>query len=128
MITLNLLKHLETLGFGTIDDNLLWQKMTLDRDGLYISDLGGTNTRTSRKGVTFQIYSRANNDVKAFKQLQRVIDQLEANPVICELPGITGISEDYHNVTIMPFSSIANNGLDANGRTIYSTTGSLYYN
>lgn len=128
MITLNLLKHLETLGFGTIDDTLLWQKMTLDRDGLYIADLGNANTRGGRKSVTFQIFSRATNDVKAYKQLQDVIEALEAEQIICNLQGITGISEDYQNVTIMPFSSIANNGLDANGRTIYSTTGNLYYN
>lgn len=128
MITLNLLKHLETLGFGTIDDTLLWQKMTLDRDGIYIADLGGANARQNRKSVTFQLYSRATNDVKAYKQLQDVIKALEDEQIICNLPGIDGISENYSNVTIMPFSSIANNGLDANGRTIYSTTGNLYYN
>ena len=35
MITLNLLQLLENNGFGTIDENLFWEKLTLGEEGVF---------------------------------------------------------------------------------------------
>lgn len=42
MITLSLLKFIENNGLGVIDQDLFWQKLTLDKVGIYIADIGQT--------------------------------------------------------------------------------------
>lgn len=131
MITLSLLKFLENNGFGTIDTNLFWQKLTLDKVGIYIADLGTAQTRGGRRVQTYELYSRGNTDVNGYKQLQAVIDFLNAHFAVCELPavkiGSETLTEGFESVTITPLSSISSNGLDANGRIIYSAVGTIYY-
>lgn len=58
MITLSLLKFIENNGLGVIDQNLFWQKLTLDKDGIYIADIGQTKERGGRNVVQFELYSR----------------------------------------------------------------------
>lgn len=131
MITLSLLKFIENNGLGVIDSNLFWQKLTLDKVGIYIADIGQTKERGGRNIVQYELYSRGNNDVDGYKRLQAVLDLLNTNYVACRLPsvlnGSTTITEGFDNVTIMPPSSISNYGLDSEGRIIYSATGTLYY-
>lgn len=131
MITLSLLKYLENNNFGKIDTNLFWQKLTLDRIGVYIADLGTTQTRGGRRVQTYELYSRGSSDVDGYKRLQAIIDFLNENFVVCDLPavkvGSTTITEGFKSVTITPLSSISSNGLDANGRIIYSAVGTIYY-
>lgn len=128
MTTLNLLKLLENAGFGKIDENLFWNKMGLGKNGIYIADLGASNDRGQRKVLSYELYSRADNDVKAYNQLQDVIDFLNQSfGSVCVLPAVDGISEKTENVTIMPLSTIANNGEDSNGRLIFTATGTIYY-
>lgn len=131
MITLSLLKFIENNGLGVIDQNLFWQKLTLDKIGIYISDIGQTKERGGRNIVQFELYSRGNSDVDGYKRLQAVLDLLNNNYVACALPSVTHgsqtITEGFSNVTIMPPSSISNYGLDSQGRIIYSATGTLYY-
>lgn len=131
MITLSLLKFIENNGLGVVDSNLFWQKLTLDKVGIYIADIGQTKERGGRNIVQYELYSRGNNDVDGYKRLQAVLDLLNNNYVACRLPsvqnGSTTITEGFDNVTIMPPSSISNYGLDSEGRIIYSATGTLYY-
>lgn len=131
MITLSLLKFIENNGLGVIDENLFWQKLTLDKVGIYIADIGQTKERGGRNVVQFELYSRGNNDVDGYKRLQAVLDLLNNNYVVCNLPSVQNgsqtITEGFSNVTIMPPSSISNYGLDSQGRIIYSATGTLYY-
>lgn len=131
MITLSLLKFIENNGLGVIDQNLFWQKLTLDKVGIYIADIGQTKERGGRNVVQFELYSRGNNDVDGYKRLQAVLDLLNNNYVVCNLPSVQNgsqtITEGFSNVTIMPPSSISNYGLDSQGRIIYSATGTLYY-
>lgn len=131
MITLSLLKFIENNGLGVIDENLFWQKLTLDKVGIYIADIGQTKERGGRNIVQFELYSRGNNDVDGYKRLQAVLDLLNNNYVVCNLPSVQNgsqtITEGFSNVTIMPPSSISNYGLDSQGRIIYSATGTLYY-
>lgn len=131
MITLSLLKFIENNGLGVIDTDLFWQKLTLDKVGIYIADIGQTKERGGRNVVQFELYSRGNNDVDGYKRLQAVLDLLNNNYVVCNLPSVQNgsqtITEGFSNVTIMPPSSISNYGLDSQGRIIYSATGTLYY-
>lgn len=131
MITLSLLKFIENNGLGTIDQDLFWQKLTLDKVGIYIADIGQTKERGGRNVVQFELYSRGENDVDGYKRLQAVLGLLNNNYVACALPSVQNgsktITEGFSNVTIMPPSSISNYGLDSQGRIIYSATGTLYY-
>lgn len=131
MITLSLLKFIENNGLGVIDQNLFWQKLTLDKVGIYIADIGQTKERGGRNVVQFELYSRGSNDVDGYKRLQAVLDLLNNNYVVCALPSVQNgskvVTEGFSNVTIMPPSSISNYGLDSQGRIIYSATGTLYY-
>lgn len=128
MITLSLLKFLENNGLGRIDEDLFFQKLALGRKGIYISDIGESITRGSRRRQSFEIYSRGDNDIDGYKRLKAVIDLLNDSYGVCELPAVPQVTtEPYRNVTIMPLSSISNVGLDDNGRVIYSATGTIYY-
>lgn len=131
MITLSLLKFIENNGLGVIDQNLFWQKLTLDKVGIYIADIGQTKERGGRNIVQFELYSRGNSDIDGYKRLQAILDLLNNNYVVCNLPSVQNgsqtITEGFSNVTIMPPSSISNYGLDSQGRIIYSATGTLYY-
>lgn len=127
MITLNLLKLLENNNLGTIDKDLFWEKLTLGKIGVYVSSLGATNERGSRRMQTFELYSRGNSDVAGYRRLKDIVDFLNASYSVCTLPAVDNISEPIENITIMPMSSIVNGGLDDNGRIIWTATGTIYY-
>lgn len=131
MITLSLLKYLENNNLGQIDTSLFWQKLTLDKVGVYIADIGTAQERGGRRSQTYELYSRGNSDVDGYKRLKAIVDFLNEHFAVCNLPevkvGSTTLTEGFESVTIMPLSSISSNGLDANGRVIYSAVGTIYY-
>lgn len=128
MITLSLLKYLENNGFGTIDVDLFWQKLGLDKKGLYISDLGQEQERGQRISQLYELYYRGTSDTDGYKKLQAIVNFLNDSYGVCELPAVPPVTESgYSNVVIMPLSTISSMGEDANGRIIYSATGRIYY-
>ena len=128
MITLSLLKYLENNGFGQIDVDLFWQKLSLDKKGLYISDLGEEQSRDRRKSQLFELFYRGSSDVQGYQALQEIVDFLNQSYGVCSLPAVPPVTESgYDNVVIMPLSTIASVGEDANGRVIYNVTGRIYY-
>lgn len=129
MITLSFLKLLEDNDFGVIDNDLFFQKLTLDKKGLYIADIGDSLTRGQRRTQSFELLARGNNDTDGYKMLSDILDFLrESYSEVCELPAVPPISStEYTNVTILPTSTITNVGLDANNRIIYSITGQIIY-
>lgn len=129
MITLSLAKHLENEGFGTLDIDIMYQKLTLDRKGIFISDIGETVGRHGRDSQGYEILSRGTTDVSGYKILQDIRKYLINNyQDICELPAVPPITtESYTNVHLTKPSSITNVGLDAQNRVIYSITGSILY-
>lgn len=128
MITLSLLKYMEENGLGVIDKDLFFQKLTLDKIGIYIADLGEAIPRGSRRRQSFEIYARGKNDVDGYKRIKAVIELLNNSYGVCILPSVPPIvDEPYNNVQIMPMSSITNAGLDATGRIIYTANGTIYY-
>lgn len=128
MVSLSLLKLLEINGFGRIDKDLFWEKLGLNEDGLYITDLGVSQERGGRRSLSYQICCRGKTDVAAYQKLDAVAEFLRRSFAICKLPPVPPITDyGYDNVTIMPPSSLLSLGEDINGRVIYSLTGQLYY-
>lgn len=134
MITLNLLQYLEDNGFGVIDENLFWEKLTLGADGVYISSLGNPTERGSRRIQSFELYSRAKSDVAGCRNLRSIVDFLNSSYSVCSLPKVVNkdnpsevLSEQIDNITIMPCSTISDGGLDDNGRIIWTATGTILY-
>lgn len=129
MITLSLAKHLEDQGFGTIDTDIFYQKLTLDKTGIYIADIGESVGRHSRDSQGYEILSRGTTDVSGYQILQDIRKYLINNyQDICELPAVPPVTtESYINVQLTKPSSITNVGLDAKNRVIYSITGSILF-
>ena len=130
MITLSLLQYLSDNGFGTIDQDLFWQKLSLNRKGVFVLDIGQPQDRGMRRTQRYELYSRGTNDIDGYEKLVQIIEFLNAHyGDACTLPkaGVYDGSQAYENVTIMPLSTPTNVGEDANGRIIWSTTGELKY-
>lgn len=128
MITLSLLKFIENHGLGKIDKDLFFQKLALDKVGIYVADLSTPSNRGARRRQDFEFYSRGNNDIDGYKRLNSVIELLNNSYGVCELPAVPPVTtEPYRNVTIMPMSSVNNLGLDNNERIVYSASGTIYY-
>jgi hypothetical protein len=129
MITLSFLKLLENEGFGTIDVDLFFQKLTLDKKGLYIADIGDPVAKGFRDTQSFELFARGSNDIDGYKlltEVRRFLINEYSN--ICELPAVPPITtEGYTNVELSKPSTITNVGLDDNNRIIYSITGTIIY-
>ncbi len=129
MITLSFLKLLEDEGFGTIDVDLFYQKLTLDKKGLYIADIGDGVERHSRDTQSYELLARGANDTDGYKRLVEIRRFLINNyQDICELPSVPPATDTvYTNVELSKPSTITNVGLDANNRIIYSMTGTIIF-
>jgi len=135
MITLSFLKLLEEEGFGTIDVDLFYQKLTLDKKGIYIADIGDPVERHGRDTQSYELLARGNSDLDGSYKLSQIRKFLINNyQNICELPAVS-IRIEGQNVTIPAYtnvelskpSTITNVGLDAQNRVIYSMTGTIIY-
>lgn len=128
MITLALLKFLEDNGFGKIDKDLFFQKLSLGKEGLYIVNVGNYIDHGTVRTQGFELYSRGKNDVDGYKKLEDVLNFLIKSYGVCCLPAVPPITtEKYCNVTIKPTSTISSIGQDVNGKMIYSITGTINY-
>lgn len=129
MITLSFLKLLEDNGFGTIDTDLFFQKLTLDKVGVYITDIGDPVARNSRDTQSYELLVRGVTDVTGYKKLKDIRKFIINNySDICELPPVPPITtEEYTNVELSKPSTITNVGLDATKRVVYSMTGTIIY-
>lgn len=129
MITLSFLKLLEDEGFGTIDSDLFFQKITLGETGIYIADIGDPGSRHGRDTQSYELLARGETDVDGYKKL-RDIRKFLVNEYqnICELPAVPPVTtEVYTNVELSKPSTITNVGLDDQNRIIYSMTGTIIY-
>jgi hypothetical protein len=129
MITLSFLKLLEDEGFGTIDVDLFFQKLTLDNKGVYITNVGDPVARHSRDTQSYELLARGTNDVDGYQKLNDIRKYLiQEYQNICELPAVPPIiAEGYTNVELSKPSTITNVGLDAQNRIIYSMTGTIIF-
>lgn len=129
MVTLSFLKLLSDNGFGEIHTNLFYQKLTLDKKGIYIADVGDVMGRHSRDAQGYELLSRGTNDVEGLKALQEIREYLvNEYQNICDLPAVPPITtQGYKGVHLTKPSTITNVGLDAQNRVIYSMTGTILY-
>ena len=129
MITLSLLQYLADNDFGEIDVDLFWQKLSLNKKGVFIVDIGQPQSRGQRRTQRFELYSRGKNDVDGYEKLQAIIEFLNGSFGTCNLPKaeVYSGSKSFDNVTIMPMSTPTNIGEDTNGRIIWSASGELIY-
>lgn len=129
MITLSFLKLLDDNNLGTIDTDLFFQKLTLDKEGVYIADIGDPVAKGSRDKQSYELLARGKTDVDGYKKLTEIrkfLIQHYSN--ICELPAVPPISDQgYSNVTLSKPSTITNVGLDSKNRIIYSMTGTIIF-
>lgn len=129
MITLSLLQYLEDNGFGVVDKDLFWQKLSLGKKGIYVLDLGQPQTRGMRRTQRFELYSRGKNDIDGYEKLVSIVNHLnEHYGEICSLPkaDVYSGSVTYDNVTIKPLATPTNVG-EENGRIIWSSIGEINY-
>lgn len=129
MITLSFLKLLEQEGFGTIDVDLFFQKLTLDKKGIYIADIGEPVAKGSRDTQSYELYARGIDDVDGYKKLLAIRRFLiREYSTICELPAVPPMTDDvYTNIELSKPSTITNVGLDDQNRIIYSMTGQIIF-
>lgn len=151
MITLSLLQYLSNNGYGIIDKDLFWQKLSLGKIGVYITSIGQSQERGQLRVQRYQLYSRGKNDVDGYNRLAKIVEFLNNSYGVCKLPKAgfldldrgslaTGSlspsgtnsqafanAKEYESVTIMPVSTPTNIGEDTNGRIIWSVTGELRY-
>lgn len=129
MITLSFLQLLADEGFGTIDVDLFFQKLTLDKKGIYIADIGEPVAKGSRDSQSYELFARGSNDVDGYKLLTEIRKYLiQDYSTICELPAVPPITTyGYTGVELSKPSTITNVGLDDNNRVIYSMTGTIIY-
>jgi hypothetical protein len=129
MVTLAFLKLLQDEGFGIIDVDMFYQKLTLDKKGIYIADIGESIERHSRDSQGYELFARGVNDIDGLKKLQAIRSFLvNEYQNICELPAVPPINnQGYTGVHLSKPSTITNVGLDAQNRIIYSMTGSIKY-
>lgn len=135
MITLSILKQIETDGFGTIDTNLFLEEASLDsngkpKDGLWIVTRGSGVSRVSVEIQQFDVYSRFANKLTGHKKLEELLDWVqEAFSDICNLPAVAPYTtQSYKNVRIFPTSSIENVGTDENGKIVRVISFEAYFN
>lgn len=137
MITLSLLKYLEDEGFGVLavkgnekGASLFWEKLTLDKVGVYITTTGNIVERGARPSVSFTLYSRGANDADGYQKLNDIVKHLSSLNTygkVCSLPEVEGFTDGFDNITIMPMDTITSVGQDENGRMIYSSNGTIYF-
>lgn len=130
MITIALLQFLEDNNIGKIDETLFWQNLDMNVDSpvLYIVNIGQAQTRGTRRVQRYEIYTRAKSKLASLQLLESVIDLINNSYAVCELPAVAQYEVPaYGNITMMPLSTPTRVGEDANGRIIWSTSGTIIY-
>lgn len=124
VFSLSLLKYLENNNFGEIDKDLFWNKLTLDRKGVYISDIGGNQSRGVRPTYSFELYSRGTDDLDGYERLARISEFLSNKlGVSISLPETSYTDEGFDCVVFESISTPTSVERDTQGRMIYAITG-----
>lgn len=129
MITLHLLQYLADNGFGTLDTDLFFEKLPLNKTGVAIFSRGGEATYGRRTATQrFDLYCRGTSDLTGSDKLDKIRTFFSDNyDSLCTLPTIPNVSNrEYKNARITP-DNIENLGLDENDRVIYRLGASIIY-
>ena len=129
MILLHVLKFLDDEGHGTIDTDLFWEHMPLDKDGVTIFSRGGVIThRNSKVNQAFDLYSRHQHNTYAADRLEKIWETFTEKYPTCTLPSVPGYSnKTYENTVIEPTTNVENLGFDEQGKTVFRLSGEVIY-
>ena len=128
MITLHIAKLLEQEGFGTLDQDIHWEKLPIDTTGIFVISRGGTSFINNRAVQSFDIYSREVNDLLGADKLEKIWEFVTEDGVICDLPIVPNVShKQYQRVRIIPQSALENIGEDESGRKIWRWSYTVNY-
>jgi hypothetical protein len=135
MITLHILQLLSDNGFGTIaytgdeaEADLFFEKLPLDKAGVYIVSRGAPLARGQRTTQAFDLYARGVNDLEGGQKLEAILQYLTDTYVQCTLPLVTDYSDkEYKRVTLEPTSNVQNVGVDDTDRVIYVVSAQATY-
>lgn len=140
MITASIAKWFENEGIGIAllqgneaNADIFVERITLDAStdgsGIWIESRGFPMSRGTRETAAFDVYARTTAPYTGNQKLKEVRRLLKsAYGTTCQLPAVTGVPEQYVNVTIEPTSNIDNIGQDAMGRTVWVMSGQVSYN
>ena len=130
MITLHILQLLADNGFGTMNQDLFWEKLPLDKNGVAIMSRGGVITGArSRNTLAFDLYCRGKNDLLSADRLERIRKLLIDEYPVCDLPTVSGKSnKQYKNVRFVLISNVENLGLDETDRLLWRLSCEVIYN
>lgn len=130
MVTLHILRYLQENGFGTIDTDLFFEKLPLDKTGVAIYSRGGERAYgRSRCVQNFDLYCRGSSDLTGADKLDKIAAFFSENyDNLCDLPTISGVSNrQYTNARITVIDNVENLGLDDNDRIIYRLGATIIY-
>lgn len=128
MVTLHILQLLQDNGFGTIDTDLFWEKLPLNKAGVAIYSRGGAVTYGKRKiGQNFDLYSRGTSDLRGADKLEKIQEFFAEEYTVCTLPTTAKSLKEYKKCRIVPTSTVQNQGIDENDRVIFVTSAQIIY-
>jgi len=129
MITLHILQLLADNDFGTMNQDLFWEKLPLDKNGVAIMSRGGPvpGART-RNILSFDLYCRGKNDLTSADRLERIRQFLINEYPVCDLPVVPSKSNKlYKNVRFVLISNVENLGLDETDRLLWRLSCEVQY-
>lgn len=129
MIALHTLQLLQDEGLGTIDTDLFWETMPLNKDGVTIFSRGGAITKFgSRRQQNVDFYSRHKLDTQAADKLEKIHELFIAKYPTCTLPAVPRYSNKvYERTTILPQGNVDNLGKDEENQTVFRMSATIIY-
>jgi len=137
MITLALLKQIGLDGVAglTIDKNLFWEELPLQKDGkpasgVWIVTRGGNagDAKGHNFKSTVDFYVALASKPKTEAIHQKILDWIIQNKCFCELSGTVGdTTYDFKNVRIRPITTPQNYGATENGLIVKIASAEVIY-
>ena len=131
--TLSLLKFLSNNNFGVISQDLWWEELEKDVDGVIITSIGQPQELHTRRVQQYELIARGENKISGYNKLAQIVEFINNSySSICALPSVQNksgatVADMIDNVSIMPLSTISYSGQDSNGKTIWTATGRIEY-
>ena len=137
MITLALLEKigLDQVAGLTIDQNLFWEELPLQKNGkpasgVWIVTRGGSagDAKGHNYHSTVDFYVALANKPRTEEIHQLILQWIIQNPCFCELSGIVGgTTYDFKNVRIRPATTPQNYGATENGMIVKIASAEVIY-
>ena len=137
MITLALLEQiaLDKVADLTIDENLFWEELPLQREGkpaqgVWLVTRGGASgdAKGRNERCTVDFYVALANKPKTEAVHQQILRWIIANPCFCELSGVVGdTTYSFTNIRLRPATTPQNYGATENGLIVKIASADVIY-